>query len=151
MYGNFMNFTTYRPIFLYYFAHDCKKLKFAATIFIFYNFQIQKRIVSTKSISENSAFTWFWKRCFPLHCVITQSSGASADLKASERLLQQPQSSLRKVLKETEPVLFNTIADSSGLYAMTSFITYCKKKFYFRQSTYAHFVTSVGDQKLVTK
>ena len=42
-------------------------------------------------------------------------------------LLQQPQSSLRKVLKETEPVLFNTIADSSGLYAMTNFITYCKK------------------------
>lgn len=40
--------------------------------------------------------------------------GASADLKASEMLLQQPQSSLRKVLKETEPVLFNTIADSSG-------------------------------------
>ena len=54
--------------------------------------------------------------------VFVQYSVASAAA-ASEmpQPLLPPQRSLRKVLKETEPLLFNAIADSSGLYVMTKY------------------------------
>ena len=44
---------------------------------------------------------------------VAAASAASAASEMQQPLLP-PQRSLRKVLKETEPVLFNAIADSSG-------------------------------------
>ena len=42
------------------------------------------------------------------------ASAAAASASEMPQPLLPPQRSLRKVLKETEPVLFNAIADSSG-------------------------------------